>query len=146
MGCRVSGLILSEIREALSVTIRNGIGRQTNVYAYPVEDPAPPAVTIEPDATYVDYWSSMGGRGLSIIRFVLVLEPGGNDLPSALRRLDDYLSLGTGNSSSLVGAVMADRTLGLTGCDCTLVDCVVDPETATARLTVEIHISKIGAL
>jgi hypothetical protein len=142
----MSGLVLSEIREALASTIRAGIGRQTTVYAYPVEDPAPPAVTIEPDATYVDYWSSMGGRGLSIIRFVLVLEPAGNDLPSALRRLDDYLSLGTGNTSSLVGAVMADRTLGLTGCDCTLVDCAVDPATAIARLTVEVHVSKIGAL
>ena len=142
----MSGLVLSEIREALAATIRAGVGRQTNVYAYPVEDPMPPAVSIEPDTTYVDYWSTMGGRGMSIVRFVLILEPGGNDLPSALRRLDDYLSLGTGNSSSLVGVVMSDRTLGLAGCDCTLVDCTVDPSTATARLTVEIHISKIGAL
>lgn len=141
----MSGLTLSEIREALATTIRNGINRQTTVYAYPVETPAVPCVTIEPDGDFVDYWQSFGSAGLATVRLVLVLEPGGSDLPSSGRALDDYLSAGTGNGSSIIDAVLTGRTLGLTGCDCVLTSATVDPDTATARLSVTVHITKTGA-
>lgn len=142
----MSGLTLGEIRNALATTIADGIDRQTNVYAYPVGDPKLPCITIEPDSgDYVDYWLSFGAAGLSAVRLVLLLEPGGNDPVSAGIALDDYLSAGTGNGSSVIDAVLADRTLGLTRCDCVITSASVDPVTVTARLSVTVHISKIGA-
>lgn len=142
----MSGLTLTEIREALAATIRAGIDRQTNVYAYPVGDPKLPCITVEPDTgDYVDYWVSFGAGGLAAVRLALVLEPGGNDPVSAGMRLDDYLSAGTGNGSSVIDAVLADRTLGLAGCDCIVTSVSVDADAITARLSVSVTINKQGA-
>jgi hypothetical protein len=141
----MSGLTLATIREALATTIRNGVNRQVTVTAYPADVP-PPAITIEPDSgDYVDYWLSFAGAGLAAVRFALVVEPGGNDPKSAAIALDDFLSAGQGNGSSVIDAVMADRTLGLAGCDCVITAAEVDAATITARLSVTVHISKIGA-
>jgi hypothetical protein len=142
----MSGLTLGDIRNALAATITNGVSRQTNVYAYPVGDPKFPAITIEPDSgDYVDYWLTFGAAGLAAVRLVLVLEPGGNDPVSAGIALDDYLSAGTGNGSSVIDAVLADRTLGLAGCDCVITSATVDATTITARLSVSVTVNKIGA-
>ena len=146
MGHRVSGLTLGDIRNALAATITAGVDRQTNVYAYAVGDPKLPAITIEPDSgDYVDYWLTFGSAGLAAVRLVLVLEPGGNDPVSAGIALDDYLSAGTGNGSSVIDAVLADRTLGLAGCDCVITSATVDAAIITARLSVIVHIAKTGA-
>ena len=59
--------------------------------------------------------------------------------------LDDYLSAGTGNGSSVIDAVLADRTLGLAGCDCVITSATVDATTVTARLSVSVTVNKIGA-
>ena len=142
----MSGLTLGDIRNALAATITNGVDRQTNVYPYPVGDPKLPCITIEPDTgDYVDYWLTFGSAGLAAVRLVLVLEPGGNDPVSAAIALDDYLSAGTGNGSSVIDAVLADRTLGLAGCDCVITSAQVDATTVTARLSVSVTINKIGA-
>lgn len=142
----MSGLTLRDIREALAQTITAGISRQTNVYPYGVGDPKFPAITIEPDSgDYVDYWLTFGSAGLAAVRLVLVLEPGGNDPVSAGIALDDYLSAGTGNGSSVIDAVLADRTLGLAGCDCVITSASVDATTVTARLSVSVTVNKIGA-
>lgn len=141
----MSGLTLGEVRNALAATITAGVDRQTNVYAYPVGDPKYPAITIEPESDYVDYWLSFGSAGLAAVRMVLVLEPAGNDPVSAGIALDDLLSAGTGNGSSVIDAVLADRTLGLAGCDCVITAATVDAATVTARLSVIVHIAKTGA-
>lgn len=142
----MSGLTLGDIRNALAATITAGVDRQTNVYPYPVGDPKLPCITIEPDSgDYVDYWLSFGSAGLAAVRLVLVLEPGGNDPVSAGIALDDYLSAGTGNGSSVIDAVLADRTLGLAGCDCVITSATVDATTVTARLSVSVTVNKIGA-
>ena len=142
----MSGLTLGDIRNALAATITAGVDRQTNVYAYPVGDPKLPCITIEPDSgDYVDYWLTFGAAGLAAVRMVLVLEPGGNDPVSAGIALDDYLSAGTGNGSSVIDAVLADRTLGLAGCDCVITSATVDATTVTARLSVSVTVNKIGA-
>lgn len=142
----MSGLTLGDIRNALAATITAGVDRQTNVYPYGVGDPKLPCITIEPDSgDYVDYWLTFGSAGLAAVRLVLVLEPGGNDPVSAGIALDDYLSAGTGNGSSVIDAVLADRTLGLAGCDCVITSATVDATTVTARLSVSVTVNKIGA-
>lgn len=140
----MSGLTLADIREALADQIRSNVDRQITVATYPTDVP-PPSVMLEADNDYVDYWLSFGSSGVAAVRFVLVVEPGGTDPKSAAIALDDFLSAGTGNGSSLVDAVMADTTLGLTGCNAVLTTVTVDPLTITARLSVTVHISKTGA-
>ena len=124
--------------------IREHLDRATNVYARPV-DPSYPCVMILADSDYVDYWCTFGAGGLATVRFVLEVLVGGNDPISAQTALDDYLSVGTGNGSSVVDAVMSDKTLGLTGCTVQVDGLTVDPEAITARMSVSVHIQKVGA-
>lgn len=141
----MSGLTLSEIRDALADQIADYLGDGTNVRAYPVDCP-PPSVLIEFDSgDAIDYFLTFGSSGLAEVRFSLVLQVGGSDPVSAGRRLDDYLSVGTGNGRSLIDAVMSNRTLGLTGCDVVVTSCEPDSQSITARVGVTVHISKQGA-
>jgi hypothetical protein len=144
VGYRVSGLTLSEIREALATTIRNNVDRQVTVRAYPPGVDGP-SVLIEPATDYVDYHLSFGSAGLAAVRFVVTVDPGGTEAESAAIRLDDFCSVGTGNGSSMVDAIQSDRTLGLVGCDVFVESIEVDANTITARFSVTVNISKIGA-
>jgi hypothetical protein len=140
----VSGLTLSEIREALASTIRNNVDRQVTVRAYPPSVDGP-SVLIEPASDYVDYHLSFGSAGLAAVRFVVTVDPGGTEAESAAIRLDDFCSVGTGNGSSIVDAIQSDRTLGLIGCDVFVESIEVDVNTITAQFRVTVNISKIGA-
>jgi len=105
------GLTLREIREALAATIRDGVERETTVLAYRAVSSSFPLIVLEPDSDYVDYWQSFGASGIAVVRLSVVIVPGKAD-ESARIRLDDFLSAGTGNGSSVVDAVVADPTLG----------------------------------
>ena len=106
------GLTLREIREALASTIRDGVERETTVLAYRAVSSSFPLIVLEPDGgDYVDYWQSFGSSGIAVVRLSVVIVPGRAD-ESARIRLDDFLSAGTGNGSSVVDAVVADPTLG----------------------------------
>ena len=141
----MSGLTISEIRTALAEQIRNNIERDTNVYAHPQGDYQYPAITVDFAPDYLDYWETFGPNGIAAVRFVLRIEPAGTLLESSAIALDDYLSCGTGNGSSVIDAVMSDVTLGLTGCNVHITGVTVDPVTATAELAVEVNINKVGA-
>lgn len=105
------GLTLREIREALAAAIRDGVERETTVLAYRAASSSFPLIVLEPDGDYVDYWQSFGSSGVAVVRLSVVIVPGRAD-ESARIRLDDFLSAGTGNGSSVVDAVVADPTLG----------------------------------
>jgi hypothetical protein len=74
------------------------------------------------DSDPIDYWVTFGAVGLAAVRFDVVLEVAGAD-QSAVRRLDDFLSVGTGNGSSLVDAVFKDPTFG-GACSASYVLCI----------------------
>lgn len=144
----MSGLTIGAICEALKAQLdANLVGRQQNVYAYPVPTPKVPSITIEPDSgDFVDYFQTMGATGLSALRLVLVMNPGpSTDAQSMFIRLYDYLSAGTGNRSSVVDAVMADKSLGGVVDSCTVLRAEVDVDSVTARLPVQILVRKVGA-
>ena len=95
-------------------------------------------------------WVTGTSVGLATIRFVLVVECGplnadGFADESARRRLDDFLSVGTGNAASIIDAVMSDKTLGGVADTCHIPRAEVDDATATARLPLEVHVRKVGA-
>ena len=108
-------LTLSDIRAAIKAQLVANLDRETNVYAEGEGDVFP-SVTIElQDSDPIDYWLTMNGptgNGVAEVRFDLVVDVGMTDRKSAVRRLDDYLSVGTGNGSSIIDALRADVTLG----------------------------------
>ena len=142
----MSGLTVAEIREALAAQLQGLLtvdGLQVNVRVRG-EWREPPSITIQL-AGPPDYWVSMGAAGVSRIRFNLVIDPAGVD-ESAVDRLDQYLSAGTGNNSSVIDAVMSDKTLGGLVDNCTLMDGGgYDAVNIRATLLVEILARKIGA-
>ncbi len=109
-------LTLSEIRatlvEHLKLTIE---GREVNVYAYD-EGEATPYVSLMLDAP-PEYTNTFGHPGdglcLSSVRFRVKIVPGNTD-ESAIRRLDDFLSAGPDNPSSVAGALLAADIPGMT--------------------------------
>lgn len=146
-------LTIAPIREALKAQLNLVLsGRESDVKAYRVTGAAVfPRITIEADPVdYIDYWVTGTSVGLATIRFVLVVECGplnadGFADESARRRLDDFLSVGTGNTASIIDAVMSDKTLGGVADTCHIPRAEVDDATATARLPLEVHVRKVGA-
>ena len=146
-------LTIAPIREALKARLDTVLsGRESDVKAYRVTGAKVfPRITIEADPVdYIDYWVTGTSVGLATIRFVLVVEAGpvsaeGFADESARRRLDDFLSVGTGNTASIIDAVMSDPTLDGVADTCHIPRAEVDDATATARLPIEVHVRKVGA-
>lgn len=142
----MSGLTISEIREALATQIQNYVGEDINVYPYPVGKYTVPAVTVDfPTDDYIDYWVTMTGSGLATVRFTVRVETGGVFKEGVGYELDTYLSAGTGNTNSVIDALFSDSSLGLTGCTSVIRQARVDPASVTAELDVEVTIKKVGA-
>jgi hypothetical protein len=143
----MAGLTLSAIREALAAQIVAYTQRGVNAKPYRVGGTPTRQVVIEPDiGDYIDYWVTQGGPvGLARVRLVIVIEADNAD-EHARRRLDDFLSVGQGNGSSIVDAVMSDVTLGGLVDTCHIRAAQVNDTIAIARLAIEVHVRKIDAV
>ena len=143
----MSGLTLSEVRAALKAQLdANLTGREQTVHAHPQGDYTYPAVVIDlADGDPIDYWQTFGPGGLAGVRFVVSVETAGLDRESASIARDEYLSVGSGNGSSIIAAVHADPTLGLVGCSAKASLQATDRQSVTAEFLVEVHINKVGA-
>lgn len=105
------------IREAIAAVVESAVSNSehpANVYAYPTDSPALPAIMLLPapfdDGAYVNYWGTFS-RSVCAIGLRLELRVPGNDIDSA-RVLDVYLSeLIPDVIDGLLGAA-ADPTLG----------------------------------
>jgi hypothetical protein len=143
----MSGLTLSDIRAALKAQLDAKLtGRDQTVHAHPQGDYTYPAIVIDlDDGDSIDYWETFGPGGLACVRFVVLVETAGLDKESASIARDDYLSVGSGNGSSIIDAVHADPTLGLVGCTAKASLQGTDRASVTAEFLVEVHIHKVGA-
>lgn len=145
----MSGLTLKGIREALAEQIADGLARQVNCYPYEVDDPALPYVIVKPSSgTYVGYFASFGPSGVADVMFDLEVAVVAADAISMGIAMDDLLSSGTGNNSSLVDAIHEDRTLGGLVADCVALSATVEPLSDTplvAIVPVMIRVRKSGA-
>jgi hypothetical protein len=147
----MSGFTLSQIREALRDAIEASVAAEVNVEAYPsaIEPPPPPSIVIHSAPDYIDYFVTFGENGLGAVRFEIEINPSaeGSDYESRWKTLDEFLSTGTGNASSVIDAILADgASLGLAGCNARVTDLSVDRDEVTATMTVEVHIPKVGAV
>lgn len=142
------GLDIGPIRQALADQIQNNIDRRTNVYRYSTAW-ALPAVTIEPSDPFVSVFETMGPDGQSDIELDVCIYAVAAVLDDAEMAIDDYLSIGNGNNSSVVDAIHADLTLGglVESCKCLTVGAptVLATGVVQVRLHVQIILRKVGA-
>lgn len=101
---------ISDVRDALGAQLRSELGGDINVDV-DNEGKPPPVVRLFLGSPPVQYWGTFGANGLHEVRFLLTIDPAGNDR-SAVRRLDEYLSVGTGNGRSVIDALLSDVSLG----------------------------------
>jgi hypothetical protein len=117
----MAGLTLTPIRVALAEQIGHYLDDPANVTAYPgIIADAYPLIEVDfPDGDYVSYFETMGPNGnADILLEVNIWCSTGAGLESSAMQLDNYLSVGLYNNSSVVDAVMSDRTLGGLVSDC----------------------------
>lgn len=113
----MAGFTLSEIRTALADQLVANIDREINVRKYPGMEGGSPSIIIDYDGEEaISHWQTYGASGLSGVDFVLWVDLGGADPESHGIALDDFLSSGSVNGSSIAEALMSDTSLGLTGC------------------------------
>ncbi len=103
-----------------------------------------PRITFELTRT-PNYWGTFGPDGVCFVEARFLIEPGASDRPSGIKVLDEYLSVGTGNGSSLVDAIHTDPTFGGTVQGLTMEPGEYDADNVTAELLVEFIAMKQGA-
>lgn len=131
----MSGLTISEIREALAAQLVANLDRETNVSIRGETKPSP-CITIDfAPSDYIVYDRSFGNTSIDV-EFELMIDANGSDKQSITLRIDDYLSAGRGNNSSIVDAIDVDNTLGDVVEDCHAVSARVDRETGLAYMRV----------
>lgn len=139
---------IGQIRMALRDQILANLERSTNVYAYRTPWQTP-CVTIEPRSPWVAVFETMGPNGLSDVEFDVVIYVSAENIDSAEAAMDDYVSIGVGNNSSVVDAIHSDMSLGgfVESCRCLTVGApTIDASGAlVARLPVQILLRKAGA-
>lgn len=99
---------LSDIRNAIADRIiASGLDSQVNVFAYPPKDFPLPAVLVHPSGdTYIDYHGTFGSLRVQQVELVVkVIVPEGGSAQSAAELMDEYLSSGTAEDSSLADAI-----------------------------------------
>lgn len=143
----MAGLALETIHRALATQLKANILRDTNTDPFPIGILNPPCITVYPDSgKYLDYWKTFGPNGNTDLMLRLKLEVRADD-ESVFIKIADYLSAGTGFDSSIMDAVMADRTLGGTVEDAVVLEAYWDAENdpSVAWLTVSIILKKQNA-
>jgi hypothetical protein len=107
---------LSDIRNAVADRIKaSGIDSSVNVFAYPPKDFPLPAVLVMPSGdSYIEYHGTFGALRLQTVELVVrIIVPEGGSPQSAGEILDEYLSSGSGEASSLADAITdANVTVG----------------------------------
>jgi hypothetical protein len=91
------------------------------------------------------YFGTFGADGVAFVEARFVIVTGASDRPSGIKVLDDYLSVGTGNGSSLVDAIQTDVSFGGTVQGLTMEPGDYDPDGMTAELLVTFIAMKQGA-
>lgn len=131
----MSGFTVASIREALAAQLRANLDRETNVSVRGEPKP-PPCITIDfSPSDYILYDRSFQNTSIDV-EFELMIDANGSDLQSNTLRIDDYLSAGLGNNSSVVDAIDADNQLGGAVEDCHAVSARVDRLTGLAYMRV----------
>ena len=142
----MSGLDLKAVHEALAAQIRSRVadaGKFT-IGALPLTV-ARPSIEVWPDVDYVTYYETSGSAGLADVQLLVRVFLSGNNIETEWLTAMRLLSAGTGHSSSIVDAIMSDRTLGGVVADAFAGSARYNPEEGTIEIPVDIQLNKQGA-
>lgn len=106
---------LSDIRYAVADRITAaGLDESVNVFAYAPKDARLPAVIVEPAPdTYIEYHGTFGAVRVQTVNLVVrIFVPMESSPQSAGELIDEYLSSGTAESSSLADAITGVVAVG----------------------------------
>ncbi len=142
----MSGLDLAAIHTALADQIRSNvaISGEFTVVPHPSTSDRP-AIEIHPGSPWVNYFDTSGADGVADVNLVIeVYQSRGNAESEHIERTQ-LASAGVGFSSSIVDAVMVDRSLNGAVADAVTLNVSVDPQNGTISIPVAIMVNKIGA-
>lgn len=133
---------LTAIRKAIKAQLTEQLAREVNVDTEN-EGLDVPLVRFEVTSS-PDYWGSFGPNGACMVRGRFTVVADGDDQSSTIR-LDDFMSAGVGNDSSLIDAIYVDPTFGGVIETLTVEPGVYSESDGTAELLVELVCRKQGA-
>ena len=99
---------LDDIHAAIADRIRaSGIDSTVNVFDYEPDDFPLPAVIVAPSPdTYIEYHGTFGASRIQTVKLVVTIYvPIGGSAQSASKKIAEYLSSGTAETSSLADAI-----------------------------------------
>lgn len=139
-------LNLRAIKVAAADQIRDYIDRKPDVRPFRTRGAGDNAITIE--VTDITQFETFGPAGYSKITANLKIWCNAADDDSAEIAMDDYLSAGTGNGSSIADAINSDKTLGGVVESCAVLELGTiedEGDDFTALIPLEIYTKKVGA-
>lgn len=105
---------LAEIRQAVADSVADVAGVRPYAYVpdFKAAGQADVVVVDADDSGYIDSYQEAFRNGLAMVKLRLTVYVQASSDRTASIRMDELLSSGTGESRSLIDAVMADVTLG----------------------------------
>lgn len=104
---------LKLIHEACATRLNAGIARDWNVAAFPYSGKPLPLIEVWPGSgDYIAYWGTFGASGTADLVLDIRIQVATGDAFTTFKQITDMLSVGTGHTSSVIDALMADKTLG----------------------------------
>jgi len=102
---------LEDTFTALAAQIKAGISRDFNVEPWPNSKAVLPLIEIWPDSEFISYFETFGSGGRSDVRAIIRIYTTTANAKTELKQVSDLLSTGTGEGSSIIDAILADKTL-----------------------------------
>lgn len=141
----MSGLDLAAIHTALADQIRAGIdSSKFTVTAFP-STAQRPSIEVWPGSEYVNYYITAGPTGVADMSLTIRVFLSGANAESEWLTVARLLSSGTGHGSSLIDAVMGDRSLSDVVDDIVSLSSTWNPEDGSIDIPVLIQVRKQGA-
>jgi len=141
---------LDAIHRALAAQIEAYIDDDWNVQAWPMSGYEFPLIEVWPgQGGYAGYFSTFGANGRADVMLEVRVFVDGSDPETVFKRITRALSVGSAHGSSVVDAVMSDRTIDGTVQDARAMsaDWIIrgDGLGAEGRIPVEVVVLKSGA-
>lgn len=140
---------LDAIHRALAAQIAGYISDDWNVQPWPLSGYDWPLVEVWPGDPYVGYFATFGASGRADVLLEVRVEVDGSDPESVFKKITRALSVGSDHGSSVVDAIMSDRTIDGTVQDVKAMSASWEPlgDGLAARgvIPVEIVVLKSGA-
>ena len=141
-------LDLTVIKTALAKQITDHVaqGRPITVRPFRTLATSFPCITME--VVDITFFVSMGPNGLGVVDLALTIHLNSSSVDSDELAMSDFLSVGSGNLSSIADAINSDPTLGgiVESCVCLQVGAPIDTATDYAAVfPLKITTRKVGA-